>query len=120
MRVENRDIARALAMELREHTGSHAWRDLCNLVMNLSDDVETLLSGQGITGELMSELHKRYVTGPIDLRFTNGRWCVMLPVGNQMMVADASFADTPEQALRNTIAAWDARSTDKPFGWSAD
>jgi hypothetical protein len=67
---------------------------------------------------LMWELHTRYLAGPIDLRFLRGRWCVLLPVGNQMCVADASFADTPEQALRNTIAAWDARSPDKPFGWT--
>jgi hypothetical protein len=70
---------------------------------------------------LTQELYNRYKTGPIDLRYTSeGRWCVMLPFGNQMWVVDGSFASTPDQALRQTIARWNARSPQYPFSWLPD
>lgn len=71
-----------------------------------------------MVSDLTRALYERYRIGPIDLRYRKDEWCVMLPVGNQMMVVDGSFADTPEQALQQAIERWDTRSPEHPFGWS--
>ena len=65
--------------------------------------------------ELIEWLSRETKGGVVDLRYANGRWCVMVAQANSMRVVPGSSSEDPIDSLNATIARWENRSPESPF-----
>lgn len=64
--------------------------------------------------EMIKELSNK-TRSIIDLRYHLGMWCVMVELGNMMVVVPGSIKKTPQEALEHCLERWRNRSTERPF-----
>lgn len=53
--------------------------------------------------------------GTVDLRYTDGKWCVMVAQGNIMVCVHGTVRDDPMDSLIAAIDRWENRSRENPF-----
>lgn len=64
---------------------------------------------------LVTELSQKIGETTIDLRYTNGKWGVMVPLGNMMVVVRGSLRASPAEAVQFCLEKWEQRSPDHNF-----
>jgi len=65
--------------------------------------------------QLTEKLCKRIKSRTVDLRYRDGKWGVMVPWGNTVILVRGSFNESIEAALRYCIDKWDSRDPNHPF-----
>ena len=64
--------------------------------------------------ELMEWL-QRETRRCLDLRYSGGKWAVLLASGNRMDVVHGTVQDDPIRSLEVAKARWESRSATNPF-----
>ena len=56
-----------------------------------------------------------YVKRTVDLRYSDGKWSVLVARGNIMVCVPGTVGDDPLESLMAAIERWETRSVDNPF-----
>lgn len=53
--------------------------------------------------------------GIVDLRYSNGKWYIMVSFGNIMVVVPGTIQPTAQKAVTAALDRWHSRSFTRPF-----